>query len=132
MSPQTTFDCKTEFLAKEGGARLIAEDILTYCQIYILENSAVSHEYCDFIRKNVIDGLFENDQGDKVYASVESESNTKSLNLKINDDILLGTINLASTQVKLPKNDHKVEKDEDDVSFDHHQDEDEDDEEYQD
>ena len=61
MSPQTTFDCKTEFLAKEGGARLIAEDILTYCQIYILENSAVSHEYCDFIRKNVIDGLFEND-----------------------------------------------------------------------
>jgi len=40
-----TFDCKSEFLVEGGGARAIPEDILTYCQIHLLEQSLNSQEY---------------------------------------------------------------------------------------
>jgi hypothetical protein len=88
-----THDCKTDFLVDGGGARAIAEDILTYCQIYLIEHSLVNHDYCDIIRRNVIDGLFENE--------LDNSGEGKGLNLIIDDDILLGKVNLASTQTKL-------------------------------
>jgi hypothetical protein len=54
-----TYDSKIDFTVDGGGARAIAEDILTYLQIHMLEHSLVNHDYCDIIRRNVIDGLFD-------------------------------------------------------------------------
>ena len=84
-----TFDCRTEFLVDGGGARAIAEDILTYCQIYLLEHQLNNHDYCDIIKRNVIDGLFEND--------LHATEKGKGYDIVIDDDILLGNVNLAST-----------------------------------
>jgi len=85
-----TYDCKIDFQVNGGGARAIAEDVLTYCQIYLLEHSLVNHDYCDIIRRNVIDGLFESDLE-------TGDDRGKGFNLIIDDDILLGNVNLAST-----------------------------------
>lgn len=67
----------------------------------MLEQSLVNHEYCDIVRRNLIDGLFEN--------NYDSTGNTqgKGFNLIIDDDILLGKVNLASTQTKLKVKDEE-------------------------
>jgi hypothetical protein len=103
-----TFDCRTEFLVDGGGARAIAEDVLTYCQLYLLEHQLVNSDYCDIIKRNVIDGLFENE-------TLTNEKG-KGYDIIIDDDILLGKVNIASTQTKLNK---KVLDDVPDASFEH-------------
>lgn len=56
-----SLDCKTELLVQSGGARSIAEDVLTYSQIYILEHQTKTQEYCEFQKRQIIDGLFDTD-----------------------------------------------------------------------
>ena len=71
----------------------------------------MNHDYCEMIRRNVIDGLF-----DKSMDGM-GESQMKGFNLIIDDDILLGNVNLASTQTKLKQSKTSV-GDEGDQSFD--------------
>jgi len=106
-----TYDSKIEFTVEGGSARAIAEDILTYCQLHLLEHSLVNHDYCEVIRRNVIDGLFDKSLGEM------GELQMKGFNLIIDDDILLGNVNLASTQTKLKQSKTNLGE-EGDQSFD--------------
>ena len=93
-----THDCKLEFTVGSGGARAIGEDILTYCQIYLLEYTTNNSDHCEMIKRNVFDGLYDGKEGK--YGERDGKKQM-GLDLIITDDILLGKINLSSTQTKI-------------------------------
>ena len=73
----------------------------------MIERNLNHHEYCEITRRGGVDGIFGND--------FEYDSNDKrGFDIIIDDDILMGRINIASTQTKLrshkDRNDY-VEKD---------------------
>jgi hypothetical protein len=46
------FDARSEFICKN--ARVVAEDIMAYCQLFLIERSK-SSEYIEIVKKNAID-----------------------------------------------------------------------------
>ena len=46
------FDVRSEFICKH--ARVVAEDIMAYCQLFLIERSK-SNEYIEIVKKNAID-----------------------------------------------------------------------------
>lgn len=52
---------RTEFISKH--ARVIAEDIMSYCQLYLLEHMKNVTDYLDIVKKNAFD-MFNNDDID--------------------------------------------------------------------
>jgi hypothetical protein len=66
----------------------------------MLEKSQNHHEYCEIMRRGGMEGLFGNE--------VEYDSSDRrGFDIIIDDDILMGKVNLASTQTKLRSHSNK-------------------------
>ena len=88
---------RAEFVAEEesiGVARGAAEDVLTYCQINILEGSLANTTYIDLQRKNAMDFLHRQD------THVGSKKNgVRGLDLIVDDDLLTNNYDIKKTNI---------------------------------
>lgn len=68
------FDVRTEFGAKH--ARVIAEDIMAYCQLFLLENCSETAEYLDIVKRSAFE-MFNQDE-EVGFTSNQFTSNEKA------------------------------------------------------
>jgi hypothetical protein len=86
LSTNQQYDVRVKFIG--FGARALAEDVLAFCQINLLERSLCNQEYVDVVKKNLMANLLEED--DEL-----NEQKTKSrFNIIVTDDLLLNKVDL--------------------------------------
>lgn len=84
------------------GARALAEDVLAYCQISILERSLCNQEYVDVVKKSSLISSIFVDEDD------EDGQKAKNFNIIVTDDLLLGKVDLRKPQKELSKKDFNL------------------------
>jgi len=97
MTYDQFFDVRTEFTAKN--ARVIAEDIMAYCQVYLLEQSRAPGEYIEIVKKSAFE-MFNQDDNDGFtskepkedlgQAALEHTQKNPGWQIVINDELLKG------------------------------------------
>ena len=84
------------------GARALAEDVLAFCQINLLERSLCNQEYVDVVKKNLMANLLEEDD------ELDEQKTKSRFNIIVNDDLLLNKVDLRKPQKEPSKKDFNL------------------------